>query len=64
MADYREQPRPDLSEVLHVWASVGSPDSPPDRVPVESCVSCGALVAVATFDTHGRWHARAALDRS
>lgn len=46
---------------LFVWASVGTSDSPPERLQAELCVDCGALIAVATMDQHGMHHA--ALER-
>jgi hypothetical protein len=42
---------------VYVWAPLGSSDSPPGRVQVESCVDCAALVPVARLDRHGQWHA-------
>jgi len=41
---------------LFVWAAVGDPNMPPERIPTECCVSCAALVPVSEFDVHGQWH--------
>jgi len=43
---------------LYVWAAVGTPDNPPDRIKVEVCLTCAALVPTERFDRHGQWHAR------
>ena len=48
---------------LFVWAFIGTADSTPARLPVESCTSCAALVPADRFDDHGAWHAQSALDR-
>ncbi|MGH3549730.1 MAG: hypothetical protein ACRDQU_16820 [Pseudonocardiaceae bacterium] len=42
----------------YLWVAIGSPDQPPRRILVESCVTCAALVPVSRFDVHGLWHAR------
>lgn len=42
--------------VLYVWAGIGDPGAPPERIKVESCRDCAALVPVARFDQHGAWH--------
>ena len=47
---------------MYVWASVGSSSAPPERIRTEVCADCAALVPVAAFDVHGRWHA--ALERN
>lgn len=44
--------------VLYVWAGIGDPGAPPDRIQVETCLDCAALVPVARFDVHGEWHRR------
>lgn len=42
--------------VLYVWAGVGDPCAPPERIQVESCTDCAALIPVARVDVHGDWH--------
>ncbi len=49
-------PDDDAPVVLYLRAAVDSPDQPPSWLPVESCVTCGALVPTVRFDVHGRWH--------
>lgn len=39
-----------------MWAAVGDPNMPPERIATECCTTCAALVPVAEFDVHGRWH--------
>ncbi len=46
----------DDAPVLFLWVAVDSPNTPPSRLKVESCVTCGALVPAVRFDAHGRWH--------
>jgi hypothetical protein len=43
---------------VFLWASIGTQDNPPDRLQVESCHDCSALVPVERFDRHGQWHAQ------
>lgn len=39
-----------------MWAAVGDPNRPPERIATECCTTCAALVPAAEFDVHGRWH--------
>lgn len=43
---------------MFVWVAFGHPDNPPDRIKVESCRDCFALIPAANFDEHGQFHAR------
>lgn len=45
-----------MTAAMFVSASVGEPDNPPERIKVEVCKDCSAIVPVATFDTHGQHH--------
>lgn len=45
-----------VEPAVFLWAAIGSADSPPDRVKVESCTTCAALVPVEKLDVHGLHH--------
>jgi hypothetical protein len=41
---------------LYAWMSIGDSSNPPERVRVEICKDCAAIVEVATYDRHGLFH--------
>ena len=59
MADQQQRPRTAAGERgIHLWAALGTPNTPPDRLQVEVCERCGALVPVDQAVPHSGWHAR------
>jgi len=48
---------------IFLWAAIGGPSVPPDRIEVVICPRCGALIAVDSATPHAGWHARREDDR-
>jgi len=59
VADRQQRPRTAAGEAeIHLWAALGTPNTPPDRLQVEVCARCGALIPVEHAAPHAGWHDR------
>lgn len=45
-----------MTAAMFAWVSLGDSSNPPERIKVEVCKDCSAIVPVVTFDAHGHFH--------
>jgi hypothetical protein len=45
-----------VTAAMFAWVSLGDSSNPPERIKVEVCKDCSAIVPVVTFDAHGHFH--------
>lgn len=58
MSEDERDREPGSARAVFLWAALGHPNTPPDRLEVVTCPRCGALIPIDSEVPHAGWHAR------